>query len=99
MGLSPVMEIWNVTDVWNLIEEEGEEGAEMEAGRKKNEKKRADKKRICGNQLEIVCSVCTRTKTPIARALQVCCCWMGRVFARVPFPALCIYVCNRVCFL
>lgn len=73
MGLSPVMEIWNVTDAWNLIEEEEEEGAEIGSWEKKNEKKRADKTRICGNKLEFMCSVCTGTKAQTARALQVCC--------------------------
>lgn len=42
MGLSPAMEIWNVTDLWNLIEEEGQRWRKKHGV--KDERKRADKK-------------------------------------------------------
>lgn len=104
MGLSPVMEIWNVTDPWNLIEEV--EGQRWKHG-EKDERKHADKKGflITSTSLCVQCVLKQRGACMCTAGVlfvgwvQVLMSVAWHVFVRLLFPGLCIYVYNHVCFL
>lgn len=69
----------------------------MEAGRKKMRRNGQIRQGFVVTSLSL-CVQCVLEQRRRLRVHYRCVVGrMGRVFARVPFPALCIYVCNRVC--
>lgn len=102
MGLSPVMEIWNVTDLWNLIEEE--EGLRWKH-REKDGRKHIDKRGFMITSMDLCVQCALQQRFVCMCTTGVCMCAgtseRGLVCVHAcPFLAcVSMYIIMCVCFL